>query len=68
MEGFVVVVCLLPRDKWPATSGSLVDMVSRLQSNYLVNGGSHSSLFIILAQAGNSSPAEGLLFIREEEL
>lgn len=74
MEGLLLFV-LLPRDKCPATSGSLVDMVSRLQNNCLVNGGSsfywrrsHSSLFIILAQAGNSSPAEGLLFIREEEL
>lgn len=50
-------------------------MVSRLQNNCLLNEGSsfywrrsHLSLFIILAQAGNSSSAEGLLFIREEEL
>lgn len=31
---FVLLSC----DEWPATSLSLVEMVSRLQNNYLVNG------------------------------
>lgn len=39
----LLLFVLLSCDEWPATSLSLVEMVSRLQNNYLVDG--RSSLY-----------------------